>query len=236
MKYLILCVMTVLFWLSSCQKPAPLKMPEIPGWSLNGVHKDCYSLSVDGQNPYKGKFSARLQSTNTKKDMFAALSQSVHIGDMAGKRVRMQACIRTADVKKSAALWFRADKGERMLCMDNMAIEGRERFIKGNTEWQLYDLVLDVPDSADILHFGAYLEGEGSLWVDAFQFEVVDASVAATGETYNYANVSDTLYRDYHFRTCEDQTFGLENIQPKFKPKPAVFINIDFEEFADAKH
>jgi len=54
------------------------------------------------------------------------------------------------------------------------------RAIKGTTDWTLYDIVLDVPDSASNIAFGALLTGKGQIWFDNLKFEIVDKSIPTT--------------------------------------------------------
>jgi hypothetical protein len=54
------------------------------------------------------------------------------------------------------------------------------RPIKGTTDWKRYEVVLDVADQATAVAFGILLTGKGSVEVDTFRIEVVDASVPTT--------------------------------------------------------
>ena len=57
----------------------------------------------------------------------------------------------------------------------------QNRSVKGNTEWKKYEIVLDVPENAAKLAYGALLSGTGQIWFDDVNFEIVDKSVAITG-------------------------------------------------------
>jgi hypothetical protein len=56
-----------------------------------------------------------------------------------------------------------------------------DRPIKGTTSWTKYDIVLDVPDNASQIAYGALLEGTGQIWFDNIAIEIVDDSVPTTG-------------------------------------------------------
>jgi hypothetical protein len=56
-----------------------------------------------------------------------------------------------------------------------------DRPVLGTTDWQQYNLVLDIPSKATHLDVGAILTGSGVAWVDDFEIEEVDADVPATG-------------------------------------------------------
>lgn len=55
-----------------------------------------------------------------------------------------------------------------------------ERKVTGTSDWTKYEIVLDVPDSASKIGFGAILSGEGKLWLDAVAFDVVGNDVSST--------------------------------------------------------
>jgi hypothetical protein len=100
--------------------------------------------------------------------------------DYLGKRVRMSAWVKTANVTGWAGLWLRVDgaagAGGASLAFDNMG----KRPIKGTTDWTRYEVVLDVAPSAKDLAFGLLLDGPGQTWLNDLRFEIVDASVAVT--------------------------------------------------------
>ena len=52
---------------------------------------------------------------------------------------------------------------------------------QGTHDWKRYDLVIDVPEDAVSIRCGLSLSGSGTIWLDGFQFEAVDASVPLTG-------------------------------------------------------
>ena len=56
----------------------------------------------------------------------------------------------------------------------------QSRPIKGTTNWQKYDLVLDVPDDATGIFFGILLSGSGKVWLNDAKFEIVDITVPTT--------------------------------------------------------
>ena len=105
--------------------------------------------------------------------------QSFDPGEHRGKRLRLSAFVKTQDIKDWAGVWMRVDGPEqgRSLAFDNM----QDRPIKGTADWTRHEIVLDVPDKATNISFGILLHGEGKLWLDDVQFQVVDTSVPTTG-------------------------------------------------------
>jgi len=66
--------------------------------------------------------------------------------------------------------------GGRMVAFDNMA--GRP--VAGRTDWDHYEVVLDVPDEAGAIALGVLLVGEGQAWVSDFNVEIVGPEVQTT--------------------------------------------------------
>ncbi|MBP1611320.1 MAG: AraC/XylS family transcriptional regulator [Acidobacteria bacterium] len=96
-----------------------------------------------------------------------------------GKRVRMSAYIKTERVTEWAGMTMRVDgkNPNDRLGFDNM----HARPIRGTTEWQRYEIVLDVPQSAKTIIFGLLLAGPGKAWLDDYTFDVVGSDVSTTG-------------------------------------------------------
>ncbi|MDP3510528.1 MAG: hypothetical protein Q8T09_21340 [Candidatus Melainabacteria bacterium] len=90
----------------------------------------------------------------------------------------MTAWLKTEDVKSWASPWLSVyGAGGRInVSFDNMC----DRTITGTNDWNKYDIVLDVPQDATKLGFGAILAGVGQLWVDDFSFEEVGSDSDVT--------------------------------------------------------
>jgi hypothetical protein len=89
--------------------------------------------------------------------------------------VRFSGFVKT-EVADMAGLWMRVDKEAKQVALDNML----NRPIKGTTNWQRYDVVLDVPKDATGIFFGVLLGGSGMVWLNDAKFEIVDPSVPTT--------------------------------------------------------
>jgi hypothetical protein len=66
--------------------------------------------------------------------------------------------------------------GETM-SFDNMG----SRPITGTTEWRQYRIVLDVPETADLIALGVLLQGPGRVWIDDVEVERVTSDIPTTG-------------------------------------------------------
>ncbi len=152
---------------------------EVPqGWLAAGSRPQDYKMTVDRTVAHSGKASALLKSAVSEPGGFGTLMQTFKADTYRGKRVRMSGYVRSEDVKNSAGLWMRVDGSrDEPLAFDNM----QDRPIKGTTDWKKYEIVLDVPDSAQNIAFGLLLSGAGRTWVDDLSFEVVGKDVPTTG-------------------------------------------------------
>lgn len=148
------------------------------GWLPAGSRPKDYKMSVDRTVVHGGKASALLKSAVSAPGGFGTLMQTCKADAFRGKRVRMSGYARSQDVKTWAGLWMRVDgpRGEP-LAFDNM----QDRALKGTSDWQKYEIVLDVPESAQEMAFGLLLTGAGQVWIDDLSFEVVGKDVPTTG-------------------------------------------------------
>ena len=137
-----------------------------------------YNMGVDKDQP-NHKSAATIKSIKKKIPGFGTLMQECIPGKYLGKRVKMTGYMKTAHVKRWAGFWFRVDqKGSKeSLSFDNM----HDRRVKGTTDWTKYELVLDVPENASMLAYGALIAGPGQIWFDDINFEIVENSIATTG-------------------------------------------------------
>ena len=109
---------------------------------------------------------------------YGTLMQQFRAGPYVGKRVRFSAYVKSENVTRWAGLFMRVDgKGATgYMALDNM----RERPIKGTTEWKLYEVVLDVPESGVEMTLGIMLDGPGQVWVNSGSVEIVSSAIPVT--------------------------------------------------------
>jgi transglutaminase-like putative cysteine protease len=149
----------------------------VPGWGGGG---EGYEQAIDKAEPHGGKKCARLRRSKAAGGPgFGTLVQSTAAEPYRLKRVRLSAFVRTREVDGWFGLWMRVDGKDGKdgaLAFDNM----QSRAVRGTTPWTRYEVVLDVPDAASDIVFGALLSGGGSAWVDDVAFETVGPEIAVT--------------------------------------------------------
>lgn len=148
------------------------------GWIVSGNAINLYEMGTDKGSGQNGANAATIRSSVAKGNDFGTLMQQSLPDKYKGKRVRMTGYIKSANVTGGAGLWLRVDqKGTQVpLSFDNM----QNRPVKGSSDWKQYEIVLEVPEKASNIAYGALLIGAGQIWFDNIRFEIVDQSVALT--------------------------------------------------------
>ncbi len=151
-------------------------LPE--GWSPAGATPRAYTMGVDPEVFRTKSASLWIGSRDDAKQIeFGAAAQFVQADTYRGKRLRLTGYVKTQDVDEGwAGLWMRVEGRVAMLGFDNMA----DRPVRGTSDWMKCMLVLDIPDDAFRIAFGALLVGRGQAWIDDITFESVGDEVPST--------------------------------------------------------
>lgn len=165
---------------------------DIPtGWVVAGDKPYCYDMGTDigaGQN---GKNAATIKSVKRHIEGFGTLMQNFTPDKYKGKRVKLTGYVKAQDVDDWSGLWMRVDgkkinpvtgkHSRTVLAFDNMCY----RPIKGTRDFTKYEIVLDVPDSATNIAYGALLHGTGQIWFDNLKFDIVGNDTPVTSSKLN---------------------------------------------------
>ena len=153
-------------------------------WFKAGSAPKSYDMGIDKGAGKDGKNAATIKCIDQATNGFGTMMQNCLPDNYLCKLVRMSGMVKTKDVADWAGLWFRVDQkgNDGSLSFDNMHDGKKDRSIKGTTDWTRYEIVLDVASKATNIAYGALLVGTGQIWFDNLKFEVVDNSVALTGE------------------------------------------------------
>jgi len=163
------------------QAASPLPTLRLPhGWNVSGTQARDYSIGIDDTDP---DAAATIQALDKDGPYvgFATLMQSIRAEAFRGKRLKLQAAIRTVDAPGAATIWMRMDDAAgTTVAFDNMEKRITDGVLTGTTDWTMRDVVLDVPDVAESIHYGFYLRGAGQCWAKDFDLTPVGHDVAAT--------------------------------------------------------
>ncbi|KRG12904.1 helix-turn-helix transcriptional regulator [Lederbergia galactosidilytica] len=152
--------------------------PLLIGWQLSGSHPFNYQIGIDRENFHKGNASGYLKSVSTQsQEEFATMMQQFKAEKYLGKRLKLSGFIKSKNVDGFCGFWMRIDDtlGDVMQ-FDNMS----DRPIIGDSEWNHYSIVLDVPTNSAVIAFGVLLSGSGQVWIDELKFAEVDQQTPTT--------------------------------------------------------
>jgi serine/threonine-protein kinase len=134
-----------------------------------------YEFSSDSETLWNGSASASIAArdgnvTTHDADVMAQVSRA---GSFKGRRVKYSAWIRTRKAHINAwfstYLWFRVEDSNGVV----IAYQDTPGLAVGNTDWTQHVIVIDVPEDASVLHYGALIGGAGTFWIDAANISVV---------------------------------------------------------------
>lgn len=150
----------------------------VKGWFLSGSHPHLYEIGVDRNIVHQGNASGYLKAVTPEgPNDFATMMQQFKADQYIGRRMKFSGFVQTTQVEGFCGLWMRVDNhAQDVLQFDNM----ENRRIIGDTSWNHYAIVLDIPKDSAAISIGVLLMGAGQVWVDGFTFEEVDTSVPTT--------------------------------------------------------
>ena len=152
---------------------------KIPGWIVTGTDPNKFEAALDKEVFFKGTKSVILKSISTELEAgdYFTVMQQFKAKNYIGKRVRFSAFVKARGVTGWGGLWMRIDNiTANIVKIDNM----QNRPITGDTDWNHYSVVLDVPENSAIMNIGILLYGTGELWMDDVSVDFVDRHVPTT--------------------------------------------------------
>ncbi|MBX5461163.1 MAG: hypothetical protein IRZ28_08740 [Steroidobacteraceae bacterium] len=165
--------------------------PDAPAnWFLQGTNAGSYKLRLSREMVFAGAASAVLiASERADPSRFGSITQAVSAEAFRGKRLELTAQMATEEAHVGSALWVRADDQHgTMVAFENAHARGP----RGSQSWTSQRIVIDIPDTAAALLFGAVLRGAGKLYLDQVALRVVDSSVPLTAKpTTNLSGVTN---------------------------------------------
>lgn len=168
----------LLWQMHKSAQPSATPIPMFaPAWQIYGPISDQFVIEIDEEFHHSGTASASIKSIVALPNSSGMIAQAIKADDYRGKRVRLSGYVKTQDVTTVAWLFLRAEGPM------NYGIDKSPRII-GTTEWTKHEIVLDIPNSAADIAFGAGLQGAGQIWVDDFQFEIVSPNVPLSARAY----------------------------------------------------
>lgn len=147
------------------EKPGP------EGWTLKGVgfRVELYPKDAVGGKQCLG-FTFEKESADLRNGSFGLAFSSLPAHDLAGKRLRLAASLKTRELAGYFLTFLRAEGGEYPLAFTRLT---DENIPQNTTPWKKYSIEMDIPQETTALYFGAVILGKGTAWVDEFSLEVL---------------------------------------------------------------
>jgi photosystem II stability/assembly factor-like uncharacterized protein len=136
-------------------------------WYAGGSRPQDYEMGGDPTVTHGSENAGFIRSKVSPINGFGTWMTNIDPGEYLGKGIRMSAYVRTTNVQDWVGLWMRIDGADGTLSFDNMS--GRP--ITGTTDWQEYEIILDVPENSTGIFFGLLMSGTGEAWVDGLRLE-----------------------------------------------------------------
>lgn len=140
-----------------------------------------YAVGVDSDVGYKNSRSGFVQSINANPKDWGCLLQSIDAYEYRGKRVSFSAKAKTLEVDGEAGIFLIVASADKSILLQDAMTD---RFLAGSVDWTDCTAVLDVPDSARYIKFGAILVGTGRIWIDDLVIREVDFAVQTTDRRF----------------------------------------------------
>lgn len=139
------------------------------GWELG---RSDYTVTIDDTQAFEGEHSLALthDGVHTRGRVHARLP----IEAVRGHHVRMRAHVRTQGVTRGGVgLRLVADRGLDTVALRQLAPAMQ---LRGDSEWTMVELALDVPADADEARLVIDHAGNGTAWFDAIELELAEIS------------------------------------------------------------
>ncbi|MGH7616256.1 MAG: hypothetical protein ACREPM_03435 [Gemmatimonadaceae bacterium] len=154
-----------------------------PNWFRVGGVVASYVVGLDANNAHGGKYALAVGGTDTSVRFFNGVGQNIRADNYRGKRVRLRGWVRQVGVVGSdIGLWMRIDGPGVTEGFDNFS----SRPLTGTADWHQVEIILDVPNDAIGIGFGALMSGKGELLVDDLTWEVIPATGPTTNQLLEF--------------------------------------------------
>ena len=156
-------------WIETLNLDFEKSAPE--GWTLQG---EGFRVELDPKDAAGGNqslgFTFEKEVPDIRVGSFGLAACSLPVQQLAGKRLRLSAALKTQEVAGSFLLFLRAEAGEDPVALANIPYED---IPKNTTPWKRYSVEMEIPRESTALYFGAVIFGKGTAWVDEISLEVL---------------------------------------------------------------
>ncbi len=154
------------------------------GWHAPYFNPADFVIGIDTMIKHTGRASAFIERTPSASYGNGFIFQEFAAGIYRNKRVRFTIYIKSNEVE-IGVLWFKAEGPENVLNFGN----NHNNLIEGTNDWTMYRITLDIPEETFNVQFGIMLIGQGKLWVDDCNLEIVNDSIPSDNVVSNESKV-----------------------------------------------
>lgn len=168
--------------LSGCIAESLIKQPELSiipglpaGWSGTAATSAIGTTVTEFKS---GRTSAYLSGAFQLELKSFTLVQYIKADDYRGKRIQLSAWVKPRNVTNvvNSGIWMRVDGFSTTLGYDDMA----QRPVGGYGDWRKVAVVMDVPQAAIGIAFGALFQASNTLLVDDMHLDIVGTDIVST--------------------------------------------------------
>ena len=155
-------------------------------------------ISIDPSTVFEGNYSLKIEKSDVSG--FGCYAYTIPV-NFEGNEIGLTAFLKLQNVNNGfAGISLQIDGDEGVLEHDNMM----DKNLHGTSDWEKYAIDLKLPDNATKIHIGAYLTGEGNIWVDDFKLRIDNKDINQISPK------SKTTKPEFDF--SEDSGVNLENL------------------------
>ena len=135
---------------------------------MNEITWQHYGLGNDDGLYKSARTNRSIKIKDSKRSPFGVATSYLNPVTFRGKKFRLKGWMRTDVTTGQGQIWVRVDReGKERGFFENMD----ERPVKSK-EWKAYEIAGTIDSDAKGFVFGAFLVGEGKVWVDNFTLEI----------------------------------------------------------------
>jgi len=139
-------------------------------WFASGSRPQDYDMGGDPMVEHGASNAGYVRSKVSSINGFGTWMTKIEANEWRGHGLRLSAWVKTVNVADIASLWMRIETNGRTTTFDNMS----SRAISGDTDWQEYEIILDVEEKSTDIFFGIMIRGTGEMTVDGLKLEAVE--------------------------------------------------------------
>ena len=185
-----------LLFISNFSKSQEIVLKGASKWTYNNTINSGYSVELDSITKFENTTTLAVTGSAGSDNSFLPFSKLVSLTTEVAKVIRISAYLKTANLKRGAALWCQIrDAKNKQVGFMNTEMQGVK--VLPNSDWKLYSMTLLLDTDVKNLILGGYLMGEGKMWVGDFRIEEVKNTPTDGSSLMSYITQVNKLIKDH---------------------------------------